>query len=68
MHGNSYNTDAYTYSGPLGINPVVNSRSMNVFGGLVATLTFDSKDRIMINEDEIRYMDKPKQDEIYRLQ
>lgn len=47
MHGNSYNTDAYSYSGPLGINPVVNSRSMNVFGGLVATLMFDSKGRIM---------------------
>ncbi len=47
MHGNSYNTDAYSYSGPLGINPVVNSRSLNVFGGLVATLMFDSKGRIM---------------------
>ncbi len=47
MHGNSYNTDAYSYSGPLGINPVVKSRSMNVFGGLVATLMFDSKGRIM---------------------
>ena len=47
MHGNSYNTGTYNYSGPLGINPVVKSRSMNVFGGLVATLTFDSKGRIM---------------------
>lgn len=47
MHGNSYNTGTYDYSGPLGINPVVRSRSMNVFGGLVATLTFDSKGRIM---------------------
>lgn len=26
----------------------------------------DSKDRILVNEDEVRYMDKPKQDEIYR--
>ena len=26
----------------------------------------DSKDRILVNEDEIRYMDKPKQDEVYR--
>ncbi len=43
MHGNSYNTDAYSYNGPLGINPVVNSRSMNVFGGLVATLMFVSQ-------------------------
>lgn len=47
MHANSYNTDAYTYSGPLGKNPVVKSRSLNVFGGLVATLMFDSKGRIM---------------------
>lgn len=47
MHGNSYNTGAYSACGPLGINPVVKSRSMNVFGGLVATLMFDSKGRIM---------------------
>ena len=26
----------------------------------------DSNDRIIMNEDEIRYMDRPKQDEIYR--
>ena len=47
MHGNSYNTGSYNYMGPLGINPVVASRSMNVFGGLVATLMFDSQGRIM---------------------
>ncbi len=47
MHGNSYNTGAYDYMGPLGNNPVIKSRSMNVFGGLVATLMFDSKGRIM---------------------
>lgn len=47
MHGNSYNTGTYDYAGPLGKNPVVKSRSMNVFGGLVATLMFDSKGRIM---------------------
>lgn len=47
MHGNSYNTGAYSNPGPLGKNPVVKSRSMNVFGGLVATLMFDSKGRIM---------------------
>lgn len=28
----------------------------------------DSNDRIIVNEDEVRYMDKPKQDEIYRFQ
>ena len=47
MHGNSYNTGTYNYAGPLGVDPVVRSRSMNVFGGLVATLMFDSKGRIM---------------------
>ena len=47
MHGNSYNTGTYDYMGPLGVNPLVKSRSLNVFGGLVATLTFDSKGRIM---------------------
>ncbi len=47
MHSNSYNTGAYDYAGPLGINPVVNSKSMNLFGGLVATLMFDSQGRIM---------------------
>lgn len=47
MHGNSYNTGAYDYDSPLGVNPVVNSKSMELFGGLVATLMFDSKGRIM---------------------
>ncbi len=47
MHGNSYNTDAYSYSGPLGKDPIVKSRSLEVFGGLVATLMFDSQGRIM---------------------
>lgn len=47
MHGNSYNTGTYDFTGPLGIDPVVKSRSMNVFGGLVATLMFDSQGRIM---------------------
>lgn len=38
--------------------------------GIPATIVgkvTDSKDRILVNEDEIRYMDKPKQDEIYRF-
>ena len=26
----------------------------------------DSRDRIIYNEDEVRYMDRPKNDEIYR--
>ncbi len=47
MHGNSYNTGTYNYAGPLGIDPVVKSRSMNLFGGLCATLMFDSQGRII---------------------
>lgn len=47
MHGNSYNTGCYNNMGPLGVNPVVKSRSLNVFGGLVATCMFDSQGRIM---------------------
>ena len=27
----------------------------------------DSNDRLILNEDEVRYMDRPKQDEIYRI-
>ena len=27
----------------------------------------DSKDRILLNEDEVRYMERPKQDEIYKM-
>lgn len=47
MHGNSYNTEAYPYPAVLGKRPVVHSRSLNVFGGMLATLMFDSKGRIM---------------------
>ncbi|MBR2414559.1 MAG: hypothetical protein IKB13_08665 [Clostridia bacterium] len=47
MHGNSYNTGTYNYAGPIGYNPVVTSRSMNLFGGLCATLMFDSQGRII---------------------
>lgn len=27
----------------------------------------DSKDRILVNEDEVRYLDRPKNDELYRV-
>lgn len=47
MHGDSYNTEAYPFNSTLGINPVVKSKSLNVFGGMLATLMFDSKGRIM---------------------
>lgn len=47
MHSNSYNTGAYDFDAPTGRDPVVNSRSMNVFGGLCATTMFDSQGRLM---------------------
>lgn len=47
MHSNSYNNGAYDFDGPTGKNIQVNSKSMNVFGGLCATTMFDSKGRIM---------------------
>ena len=28
----------------------------------------DSKDRVLINEDEVRYMDRPRTDEIYKAE
>jgi len=34
---------------------------------VVGKLT-DSNDRIILNEDEVRYMDRPKQDEIYKFE
>jgi len=36
-------------------------------GAIVGKIT-DSNDRILINEDEVRYMDRPKTDEIYKAQ
>jgi hypothetical protein len=47
MHGDSYNTEAHPYQAVIGKNPVVKSKSLNVFGGMIATLMFDSKGRIM---------------------
>lgn len=47
MHGDSYNTEAHPFEGVHGINPVVRSKALNVFGGMLATLMFDSKGRIM---------------------
>lgn len=47
MHSNSYNTGAYDFDAPTGHNTVVNSKSMNVFGGLCATTMFDSQNRLM---------------------
>ena len=47
MHSNSYNTGAYDFDAPTGKNTVINSKSMNVFGGLCATTMFDSEGRLM---------------------
>lgn len=47
MHSNSYNTGAYDFDAPTGKNTQINSKSMNVFGGLCATTMFDSKGRLM---------------------
>ena len=47
MHGDSYNTDAYPFSSVLGNTPLVRSKALNVFGGMLATIMFDSKGRII---------------------
>lgn len=47
MHSNSYNTGAYDFDAPIGKNTEINSKSMNVFGGLCATTMFDSQGRLM---------------------
>lgn len=47
MHGDSYNTEAYPFPSVLGKSPVVRSKALNVFGGMLATLMFDTKGRIM---------------------
>jgi hypothetical protein len=47
MHADSYCTDAYRWSGPLGINPQVRSASMSQIGGLVATVGVDREGRLV---------------------
>ncbi|MCQ2472213.1 MAG: hypothetical protein MJ147_09280 [Clostridia bacterium] len=47
MHSNSFNTGAYDFDAPTGKDVEINSKSMNVFGGLCATTMFDSKGRLM---------------------
>ena len=47
MHGDSHNTEAYAYPGPLGRAPVVRSRALGFVGGEAATVMFDSKGRVM---------------------
>jgi len=40
-------------------------KAEGISAAMVGKVT-NSKDRILINEDEVRYMDRPKKDEIYR--
>jgi outer membrane protein assembly factor BamB len=47
MHADSYCTDTYPWSGPLGVNPQVKSGSLAWWGGEVATVVFDRKGRLI---------------------
>jgi len=47
MHADSYCTDTYPWSGPLGLNPQVRSASMAALGGLVATVGVDGEGRLV---------------------
>ena len=41
-------------------------RKENIPAVVIGKIT-DSHDRIICNEEEIRYMDRPKKDEIYKI-
>src|SRR5690242_19011346 len=45
IHNDTWMTDAYTWAGPLGRNPIATSGSMSP--ALCGSLTFDSHDRIV---------------------
>ena len=47
MHADPYTTNTYSWSGPLGHAPQVDSRSMGFLGGECPTINFDSKGRIV---------------------
>jgi hypothetical protein len=47
MHADSYATGSYSYSGPLGKNPQVNTKSYGMIGGQCATTVFDSANRVI---------------------
>ncbi|MDB4985626.1 MAG: hypothetical protein JWN04_804 [Myxococcaceae bacterium] len=47
MHADPYTTNTYSWSGPLGNQPEVDSRSMGFLGGECPTINFDSKGRIV---------------------
>ena len=45
---------------------LVEALEMEGIPAVIVGKVTDSKDRILMNDDEVRYMDKPKQDEIFR--
>jgi hypothetical protein len=47
MHSDPYTTNTYGWSGPLGHEPQVDSRSMGFLGGECPTINFDSRGRII---------------------
>jgi hypothetical protein len=47
MHSDPYTTNTYAWSGPLGHEPEVQSRSMGFLGGECPTINFDSHGRII---------------------
>jgi len=47
MHSDPYTTNTYRWSGPLGHQPHVDSRSMGFLGGECPTINFDSRGRII---------------------
>ncbi|HEY6881374.1 MAG TPA: hypothetical protein VI299_25290 [Polyangiales bacterium] len=47
MHSDPYTTNTYAWSGPLGHNVQVDSRSMGFLGGECPTINFDSHGRII---------------------
>jgi hypothetical protein len=46
MHSDSYNTESYPWSGPLGNKPVVASASFGLIGGECTSVVFDKEGRL----------------------
>ncbi len=47
MHSDSYSSGTYAWSGPLGHNPQIKSRSFGVIGGECATVVFDGNGNLI---------------------
>ena len=47
MHVDPYTTNTYSWAGPLGRDPEVESRAMGMIGGECPTINFDSQGRII---------------------